>query len=213
VSRSPTIGLDAQKKQLRASEQDPQRRAAWWLAMLAIDPQRLVFVDETGNNISGTPRYGRAPCGQRCIGQVPRNWGKNTTLIAAMTLEGIQTAAVIEGSMDRPVFERFVEQFLVPSLRPGQLVVWDNLSVHKSVRARQLVAAAGCQVVFLPPYSPDFNPIELAFSKLKSAVRRAKQRTVAGLWEAIGSGLTQITARDAYGWFQHCGYRLHQQLL
>lgn len=213
MSGPPTAGLDGQKKQLRASEQDPERRDAWWQEMMEIDPRRLVFVDETGNNITLTPRYGRAPRGQRCAGQVPRNWGKNTTLMAAMTLAGIQTAAVIEGAMDRPVFDQFVEQFLVPSLRPGQLVVWDNLSVHKSARARDLIEAVGCQVVFLPPYSPDFNPIELAFSKLKTAVRRAKQRTVPGLWNAIGIGLNQITARDAGGWFQHCGYQLNQQLL
>lgn len=181
--------------------------------MVAIDPQRLVFVDETGSNITLTPRYGRAPRGRRCIGQVPRNWGKNTTLMAAMTLNGIQTAAVIEGAMDRAVFEQFVAQFLVPNLRPGQVVVWDNLSVHKSVAAEQLIVAAGCQVLFLPPYSPDFNPIELAFSKLKTALRRAKQRTVPGLWEAIGGGLNQITAGDACGWFQYCGYRLNQQPL
>lgn len=137
----------------------------------------------------------------------------NTTLMAAMTLGGVQTAAVIEGAMDRPVFEGFVEQFLVPTLRPGQVVVWDNLSVHKSARARQLIESAGCQVVFLPPYSPDFNPIELAFSKLKTTVRRANQRTVPGLWEAIGTGLNQITAHDARGWFHHCGYPLNQQPL
>lgn len=211
MSRPPTPGLDGQKKQLSASEQDPAQRTAWWQEIVKIDPRRLVFVDETGNNITLTPRHGRAPRGQRCVGQVPRNWGQNTTLMAAMTLGGIQTAAVIEGAMDRPVFERFVEQFLVPALRPGHLVVWDNLSVHKSARARQLIEAAGCQVVFLPPYSPDFNPIELAFSKLKTAVRRAKQRTVPGLWNAIGSGLNQITAQDAHGWFQHCGYQLNQQ--
>lgn len=160
-----------------------------------------------------TPRYGRAPRGQRCVGQVPRNWGKNTTLMAAMTLGGIQTAAVIEGAMDRPVFECFVTQFLVPTLHPGQVVVWDNLSVHQSARATAVIEAAGCQVVFLPPYSPDFNPIELAFSKLKTALRRAQQRTVPGLWDAIGNGLNQITARDAQGWFQHCGYQLRQQSL
>lgn len=178
-----------------------------------IDPQRLVFVDETGSNITLTPRYGRAPRGERCVGQVPRNWGLNTTLLAAMTLEGIQTSFVVEGATDRAVFDSFVERFLIPQLRPGQVVVWDNLSVHKSVRARALIAAANCQVVFLPPYSPDFNPIELAFSKLKTAVRRAKQRTVPGLWSAIGTGLNTISAQDARGWFQHCGYQLNQQPL
>lgn len=181
--------------------------------MAHLDPGQLVFVDETGSNITLTPRYGRAPRGQRCRGQVPRNWGHNTTLLAAMSLAGIQTAFVIEGATDQAVFEGFVEHYLVPQLRPGQVVVWDNLSVHKSVRARALIEAAGCQVLFLPPYSPDYNPIELAFAKLKTALRRAGQRTVEGLWTAIGTGLDTITAQDARGWFQHCGYQLHQHPL
>jgi transposase len=174
--------------------------------MQEVAADQLVFVDESGAKITLTPRYGRAPRGQRCVGRVPRNWGQNTTLMAAMTVTGIQTAAVIEGAMDRPVFERFVQQFLVPTLRPGQCVVWDNLSVHKSRRARELIEAAGCEVVFLPAYSPDFNPIEQAFSKLKAHLRRANQRTVPGLWEAIGKGLNQVSAQDARGWFHHCGY-------
>ena len=189
-----------------ASEQDPVARAIWRDALDDREAEQLVFVDESGANITLTPRYGRALRGQRCIGQVPRNWGKNTTLIAAMTQAGVQTAAVIEGAMDRPVFDQFVEQFLVPTLQPGQIVIWDNLSVHKSLDAVERIEAAECQVVFLPPYSPDFNPIEQAFSKLKAHLRRANQRTVEGLWEAIGTGLDQITAQDARGWFAHCGY-------
>jgi transposase len=181
--------------------------------MADIAPQQLVFVDETGSNITLTPRYGRAPRGERCQGQVPRNWGLNTTLLAALTLEGILTAGVIEGATDRAVFEGFVAQFLVPRLRPGQVVVWDNLSVHKSRQAQALIEAAGCQVVFLPPYSPDFNPIELAFAKLKTALRQARQRTVPGLWAAIGAALDQISAHDAHGWFQHCGYQPHPHTL
>lgn len=209
MSGAPAAGVDAQKKHLTASEQDPERRHAWWQVLAQIDPGQLVFVDETGSNITLTPRYGRASRGQRCTGQVPRNWGHNTTLLAAMTVEGMQTAFVIEGATDRAVFEGFVAHFLVPHLRPGQVVIWDNLSVHTSVRARTLIEAAGCQVVFLPPYSPDFNPIELAFAKLKAALRRAGQRTVEGLWTAIGAGLDTITAQDARGWFQHCGYQLN----
>lgn len=202
------VGVDAEKKRLIASEQDPEARAAWWAEIEDVAAEQLVFVDESGANITLTPRYGRAPRGERCIGQVPRNWGKNTTLMAAMTLAGVQTAAVIEGAMDRPVFDQFVEQFLVPQLRPGQLVIWDNLSVHKSVDAEELIETAGCRVVPLPPYSPDFNPIEQLFSKLKAQLRRANQRTVEGLWDAIGEGLDLITAQDARGWFQHCGYFL-----
>lgn len=181
--------------------------------MQAVEPERLVFVDESGANITLTPRYGRARRGTRCMATVPRNWGMNTTLMAAISLRGIETAAVIEGAMDRPVFERFIEQFLLPRLRLGQIVIWDNLSVHKSGRARTLIEAAGCQVVFLPPYSPDFNPIEHAFSKLKEIVRQANQRTVEGLWTAIGAGLDQITAHDAAGWFRHAGYLVGGQTL
>jgi transposase len=196
---------------LIASEQDPEARAAWWTALAEVTAEQLVFVDESGANITLTPRYGRAPRGARCVGTVPRNWGKNTTLMAAMTLDGIQAAAVIEGAMDRPVFDQFVDQFLVPILRPGQTVIWDNLSVHQSVDAAALITAAKCKVVFLPAYSPDFNPIEQAFSKLKAQLRRANQRTVEGLWEAIGHGLDQISASDARGWFQHCGYQVDGQ--
>lgn len=175
--------------------------------------EQLVCVDESGANITLTPRYGRAPRGARCIGQVPRNWGQNTTLMAAMTLAGVQTAVVIEGAMDRPVFERFVKHFLVPQLRAGQVVIWDNLSVHKSLAAEGLVEAAGCRVLPLPPYSPDFNPIEQLFSKLKAHLRQANQRSVEGLGDAIGAGLDLITAADARGWFQHCGYSLDGQSL
>jgi len=185
--------------------------------MQEVAADQLVFVDESGAKITLTPRYGRAPRGQRCVGRVPRNWGQNTTLMAAMTVTGIQTAAVIEGAMDRPVFERFIQQFLVPTLRPGQwagaLWAWDNLSVHKSRRARELIEATGCEVVFLPAYSPDFNPIEQAFSKLKAHLRRANQRTIPGLWEAIGEGLNRISAQDARGWFHHCGYSTDGQSL
>ncbi len=130
-------------------------------------PDQLVFVDECGSNITLTPRYGRAPRGERCVGQVPRNWGENSSLLAAMTLAGITAALVVEGATDRLVFDLYVEQLLVPTLRPGQLVVWDNLSVHKSAYAREVVERCGCEVVFLPPGyplgPPDFNLIEQVF--------------------------------------------------
>lgn len=213
MSDPATPGLDGQKKCLSASEQDPEQRRTWWAAITVVDPEQLVFVDESGATITLTPRYGRAPRGERCHGQVPRNWGHNTTLLAALTPQGISTAFVIEGATDRVVFEAFVERLLAPSLRPGQTVIWDNLSVHKSARARELIEAVGCQVVFLPPYSPDFNPIEQAFSKLKAHLRRANQRTVEGLWTAIGDGLNRITAQDAQGWFKHCGYQITPQTI
>ncbi len=142
-----------------------------------LDPSQLVFVDESGTNLAMTPRYGRAPRGQRVVGAAPRNHGPNTTLVAAMRAAGITAAMTLEGAADRAAFKVFVAQVLVPSLTSGQTVVWDNLSVHKSATAQQLIKAAGCQVVFLPPYSPDFAPIELAFSKLKTFLRHAEARS------------------------------------
>ena len=188
-------------------------RAAWWDEIRAVDPAQLVFVDESGTNLAMTPRYGRAPRGQRVAGSAPRNHGANTTLLAALSSAGITAALTLEGAVDRNAFEVFVEHVLVPSLTPGQTVVWDNLSVHKSATAQQLLAAAGCQVIFLPPYSPDFAPIELAFSKLKQFLRRAEARTRAALDEAITAGLRTITTADARAWFAHCGYTKHGQLL
>jgi transposase len=137
-----------------------------------MDPAALVFVDESGTNLAMTPRYGRAPRGERVVGTVPRNHGKNTTLVAALTLDGITAAMTVEGALDRSAFDAFVAQVLVPRLRPGQ-VVWDNLSVHKSAEAQRLIEAQGCHLLRLPPSSPDVTPIEDAFSKLKASFRRA----------------------------------------
>jgi transposase len=179
----------------------------------ALDAEHLVFVDESGTNLAMTPRTGRAPRGERVVGSVPRNHGPNTTLIAAMSPAGITAAMTLEGAMDRRAFEVFVEHILVPSLQPGQIVVWDNLSVHKSARAQQRIEAAGCQVRFLPPYSPDFAPIELAFSKLKTYLRRVGARTRDALDAAITAGLGTLTTVDARHWFTHCGYTTSDQLL
>jgi len=188
-------------------------RAAWWDDRQRRDPTQLVFVDESGTNLAMTPRYGRAPRGQRVVGAAPRNHGPNTSLLAAMTPAGVTAALTVEGAVDRAVFDAFVAEVLVPTLTPGQIVIWDNLSVHKSARAQELIEAAGCQVCFLPPYSPDFAPIEQAFSKLKTFLRRAQARTRTALDEAITAGLATITAVDARAWFVHCGYRLAGQPL
>ena len=160
-----------------------------------------------------TPRYGRAPRGQRVVGTVPRNHGPNVTLLAAMSREGITAAMTMTGAADGAVLALFVDRILVPSLRPGQTVVWDNLSVHKNPDRRQAIEAAGCQLRFLPPYSPDFSPIEHAFSKLKTALRRAGARDRPTLEDAIAAALTTITADDATGWFGHCGYAVPEQLI
>lgn len=137
---------------------------------------------------------------------IPRNRGKNTSLVAALNVTGISAALTIEGAIDGPVFEVFVRDVLVPSLQPGQRVIWDNLSVHRNAAVRQLIADAGCTLHPLPAYSPDFNPIELAFSKLKTLLRQAGARTRAALEEAITDALPQLTAADAQAWIRHCGY-------
>jgi transposase len=200
------------KKVLHAAERDETVRAAWWQETQTFDPTDLVFVDESGTNLGMAPRYGRAPRGQRVVGTVPRNQGTNTTLFAAMDLTGITAAMTLEGAADGVAFEVFVARILAPVLRPGQIVVWDNLSVHKRAAAQRLIEARGCRVHFLPPYSPDFSPIELAFSKLKTYLRRVRARTRAALEEAITAGLRTITAADACAWFVHCGYTASPQL-
>lgn len=160
-----------------------------------------------------TPRYGRAPRGQRVVGTAPRNHGPNVTLLAAMSDAGITAAMTMTGATDGAVFTLFVEQVLVPTLRPGQVIIWDNLSVHKNHKLRRGIEAVGCQLHFLPPYSPDFAPIEHAFGKLKTALRRAAARDRPALEHAITAGLATITADDAAAWFRHCGYALPEQQL
>jgi transposase len=196
---------------LGATERNEEERAAWRENASKLPTADLVFIDECGSNIALTPLYARAPKGERARGSVPRNRGKNTTLIAALTLDGMGAAMILEGSADTTAFELYIEQVLAPSLRAGQIVVMDNLQAHKSARVKQAIEAKGCQLLFLPGYSPDLSPIEEAFSKLKTALRRAGARTREALQEAIGQALLIITAQDARGWFQHCGYSPPQE--
>ena len=178
------------------------------------DARRLVFVDESGFNTSMTRLRARAPKGKRAYGKVPRNRGKNTTLIAAITLEGAMGAPMtVEGATDSYAFEAYVEHFLAPTLEKGQVVVLDGLGAHRPKRIRELVEARGADLVFLPSYSPDLNPIEEAFSKVKALVRKEGARLSEALVEAIGRALAAVTAEDAAGWFAHAGYRLQDQPL
>lgn len=198
--------LDAKKKTLRASEQKEAERAAWRTQAADLPSQDLVFVDETGSHIAMTPLYAYAPRGERAIGKVPRNYGAIMTLIASMSLAGMGPAFVLDGAADSAAFEVYVEQILAPSLRPGQIVVLDNLSIHLGPRVKQAIETRGCRLLFLPTYSPDLSPIEEAFSKLKTLLRRVGARTREALQEAIATALDLITAADALGWFTHCGY-------
>ncbi|GHO79351.1 hypothetical protein KSD_71220 [Ktedonobacter sp. SOSP1-85] len=192
-------------------ERNEEERAAWRKKARSLPTNALVFLDETGSNIALRPLYARAPKGERAGGTVPRNRGKNTTLIASLSLSGMGAAMILEGSANTIAFELYVERVLAPSLQVGQIVVMDNLQTHKSARVRLAIEAKGCQLLFLPGYSPDLSPIEEAFSKLKTALRRAGARTREALEEAIGQALLTITAQDAQGWFQHCGYLLPDQ--
>ena len=174
-----------------------------------------MFVDESGFHTSMTRLYARAPRGRRAYGQVPRNRGKNTTLIAAITLEGAMGESVaVEGATDAEAFEAYVEHFLVPSLCEGQVVVLDGLGAHRTDKVRELVEGRGADLVFLPSYSsPDLNPIEEAFSKIKQLVRKVGARTREALVEAIGRALAAVTSEDAAGWFAHAGYEPQDQPL
>lgn len=200
------LGWTRKKKSLRASEQDDVARADWREHAKQLPTQDLVIVDETGTQINMTPLYAYAPRGERAVGKVPRNYGANLTLIASLSLEGMGEARLLDGSADGVAFEIYVEQILAPSLRPGQIVILDNLSIHLGPRVKQAIEARGCQLLFLPAYSPDFSPIEGAFSKLKTALRRVGARTREALQNAIIQALPCITPADALGWFLHCGY-------
>ena len=193
-------------------------RGLWrWLAS-HFDARRLVFVDESGFNTSMTRLRARAPRGKRAYGKVPRNRGKNTTLIAAITLEGAMGESMtVEGATDAEAFEAYVEHFLAPSLCEGQLVVLDGLGAHGTEKVRELVQARGADLLFLPSYSPDLNPIEEAFSKIKALVRTLVRKVGArmreALVEAIGRASEAVTPEDAASWFAHAGYRPQDQPL
>jgi transposase len=178
-----------------------------------IDPKRLVFVDEMGVHTSLAPLYGYSAKGERVRLRVPRNRGPNTTLLAAMTLDGMGETMAVEGSTNQEVFEAYMEYALAPTLQAGEVVILDNLSAHKPARVRELVEEQGCQLIYLPAYSPDFNPIEEAFAKIKGILRRAGARTKDALVDVLGEALSAISVHDARGYFEHAGYAPRAQLL
>ncbi len=204
--------LDAEKKTVAASERDEQARAAWRDAVRTQDPQQFVFVDESGTHTSLTRLYGWAPHDQRATGTVPRNHGKNTTLVAALTPGGLQEPwLLVERAMTTDSFEWYIREQWAPRLRPRQIVVLDNLSAHKAASIREALVARGCDLLFLPPYSPDFTPIEQAVSKLKAILRGLGARTQETLHEAVRLAVEAITPADAAAWFAHAGYPLSAQ--
>jgi transposase len=179
-----------------------------------VDPRRLVFVDEMGVHTSLAPLYGYSRKGERVRLEVPRNRGKNTTLLASMTLlGGMGETMAVEGSTDKEVFEAYVERVLAPTLEAGQVVIMDNLPAHKPAGVRELIEERGCELIYLPAYSPDLNPIEEAFSQIKAMLRRVGARTKDALVDALGEALSAVSAQDARGYFEHAGYRLRAQFL
>lgn len=200
----------AKKKSLSASERDTPilrlRRDEFLARQAQLDPSKLVFLDEAGSHIGMTRTYGRAFFGQRVAEAVPRNRGTVTTILGALTLAGLVAVMTIEGGTDTAVFETFIQRVLVPKLKPGDIVVLDNLGAHKPPSIRRFIEAAGARLLFLPPYTPELNPIEECWSKLKSLLRTAKPRTREQLDGAIADSMDRITRSDALGWFRHAGY-------
>lgn len=170
-------------------------------------------MDECGTHTSLAPIYGYAPKGERLRLSVPRGRGKNTTVLSSMSLEGMGPTLAVEGATTARVFETYVEKVLVPSLRAGQIVVMDNLGAHRPKRIRQLIEGWGCELLYLPAYSPEYNPIEEAFAKIKNLLRKAAARSKETLLDAIAAALCAITAEDARGFFEHAGYRSTAHLL
>lgn len=184
-------------------------REAWQTEMAEqLEADDLLFLDETSTQLAMTRPCARAPRGERVVDRVPRNHGENLTCLAVLGPAGVRAPLVFPGALDGPIFAQWVREWLVPELHPGQTVILDNLSVHKNAAARQAIEAVGCQLRFLPAYSPDFNPIELIFAKVKTVVRRAAARTFTGLVDALDAAFSSVTEADARACFRHCGYSL-----
>lgn len=202
---------DVEKKVLKASEQDRPDVAlkrAWWLVQQAgLDPEKLVFIDETWAKTNMLRPRGRALRGTRLVAKVPHGHWSTTTFIAALRARGLTAPLVVDGAINGALFLQYVRQVLAPTLEVGDVVVMDNLSSHKRSGVREAIEHVGAKLLYLPPYSPDFNPIELAFSKFKRLLRTARQRTVEGLWKRCGQLLDAFTSQECRNYIRHCGYR------
>ncbi len=183
-----------------------QARCEWKGLQAALDPARLVFLDETWASTNMARRYGRAPKGQRCVASVPHGHWKTTTFIAGLRQSGLTAPLVVDGPMDGEIFLAYVRDFLCPTLKPGDIVIADNLSSHKVAGVRQAIEAVGATIRYLPPYSPDLNPIEQVFAKLKSLLRKASKRTVDALWDHIGTLLDAFSPEECKNYLVNSGY-------
>jgi transposase len=200
----------ASKKTQHAAEQDradvAEARADWKTAQRSLDPARLVFIDETGTATDMAPLRGWCRRGARLIGKVPYGHWKTTTFVAGLRCDGISAPLVIDCPMNGTIFRTYVEQCLVPELKPGDIVIMDNLAAHKVAGIRETINAAGASVLYLPPYSPDLNPIEQLFAKLKALLRKAAARSIEALWQAIGRLLDAFNSQECANYFRNAGY-------
>ena len=198
---------------IHAAERDTPRvqaaRHAYAAAAGDLDLSRFKSLDESGVNIAMTRLYGRAPRGERAVGSAPKNYGENVTMLGSLSASGLEALMTVNGATDSAVFLAYVRAVLAPTLSPGDIVVMDNLSAHKVAGVREAIEACGATVIYLPPYSPDLNPIEQCWSKIKSYLRGAKARTRQALEAAIRQAIATVTESDARAWFKHCGYVLH----
>jgi transposase len=210
VPRVAATRRHAKKKALKASEGDTPRiallRREYWGLGVAELAERLVFIDETGINLLMTRSYARARRGERAVGFVPRNWGDSLTLVAGLTTAGIIAPLVMRGSMNALTFACYVEQFLIPELHVGDIVVLDNLKAHHDGRIEPMLKAAGIGLRYLPPYAPELSPIEPAWSKVKRVLRTIGARSWKAITRAAAKALQAVTKSDAVAWFSHCGY-------
>jgi transposase len=204
-------GPDGKKKVLRAAEQDrpdvARRREEWRESLPGLDPEHLVFLDETWATTNMARRYGRSPSGTRLVMPVPHGHWQTTTFVAGLRADGLVAPLVVDGAINGELFEAYVRQQLVPTLRAGDVVVMDNLACHKRAGVREAIEAVGGRVLYLPPYSPEFNPIEQALSKLKALLRKAGERTVEGLWRLLGRLVDEFSPEECRNFLSHCGYR------
>lgn len=207
----PHAGTHAKKKTLIAAEQDrpdvAQQRVLWQASQEQIDPAKIVFIDETWAKTNMTRRYGRSSLGTRLLEKTPCGRWQMTTFLGALRVQGFVAPLTVEGAINGALFRAWVEQHLAPTLSRGDVVVMDNLSSHKVSGVRDAIEAAGAELRYLPPYSPDLNPIELAFSKLKKLLRDGAERTVDKLWTLCGKVLDEFTEHECRNYFKHCGYR------
>ena len=209
---SEAVGVVVKKKSLIAAEQRRvdvvERRKNFGIARRFVDPEKLVFLDESGAKTNMTRLYGRSLVGERCVDHTPHGHWKTMTMLSAIRAEGVieDATVVIDGAMNSETFLAYTEQFLVPSLKPGDVVIMDNLSSHKAADVREAIEAAGCDLWYLPPYSPDLNPIEKLWSKVKAWLRRVSAGTFKTLSDAVAAALRAVGADECTNYFASCGY-------